>query len=202
MLAARIETLSDGRTERYRIEFAGDVLSYGEVIECWCRDEALRTFFVKLLSDAPFTAYRWETPPVTAATLNRDFEFVLLDSPRLVRAPDEMSFTQQFHAKANKETVVVFPNIGMDAMLVVPCPDDQVNQPIAAEHYVHLGAFVRHGPPRQVDEFWQAVGRSMREHVNDEPTWLSTAGMGVAWLHVRLDRRPKYYAHRAYRDEA
>ncbi|MGI9175867.1 MAG: DUF6940 family protein [Rhodothermales bacterium] len=24
--------------------------------------------------------------------------------------------------------------------------------------------------------------------------WLSTAGGGVSWLHVRLDSRPKYYA--------
>jgi len=31
------------------------------------------------------------------------------------------------------------------------------------------------------------------------PTWLSTAGGGVAWLHVRLDTRPKYYRYNPYR---
>ena len=41
----------------------------------------------------------------------------------------------------------------------------------------------------------------MSQTVNDKPTWLSTAGMGVAWLHVRLDQRPKYYAHRPYRED-
>ena len=30
------------------------------------------------------------------------------------------------------------------------------------------------------------------------PTWLSTEGSGVPWLHVRLDSRPKYYHHAAY----
>ena len=30
------------------------------------------------------------------------------------------------------------------------------------------------------------------------PTWVSTAGGGVAWLHVRLDSAPKYYTHRPY----
>ena len=30
------------------------------------------------------------------------------------------------------------------------------------------------------------------------PTWLSTAGMGVSWLHVRLDSQPKYYGFAAY----
>lgn len=32
------------------------------------------------------------------------------------------------------------------------------------------------------------------------PVWLSTAGMGVSWLHVRLDARPKYYGFAAYRE--
>jgi hypothetical protein len=31
-----------------------------------------------------------------------------------------------------------------------------------------------------------------------QPIWLSTAGMGVAWLHIRLDERPKYYSHKPY----
>jgi hypothetical protein len=31
------------------------------------------------------------------------------------------------------------------------------------------------------------------------PIWLSTAGDGIAWLHVRLDSRPKYYSYGPYR---
>jgi hypothetical protein len=31
-----------------------------------------------------------------------------------------------------------------------------------------------------------------------KPVWFSTSGMGVAWLHFRLDRRPKYYTYRAF----
>ena len=27
----------------------------------------------------------------------------------------------------------------------------------------------------------------------ESPVWVSTAGMGVSWLHVRFDSRPKYY---------
>ena len=29
--------------------------------------------------------------------------------------------------------------------------------------------------------------------------WLSTAGLGVYWLHLRLDTRPKYYSFQPYR---
>jgi NADH:ubiquinone oxidoreductase subunit len=40
----------------------------------------------------------------------------------------------------------------------------------------------------------------MQNRVGEQPVWLSTAGMGVAWLHVRLDDRPKYYGYSPYRD--
>ena len=34
--------------------------------------------------------------------------------------------------------------------------------------------------------------------IDAHPVWLSTAGHGVAWLHVRLDSQPKYYRYRPY----
>ena len=35
--------------------------------------------------------------------------------------------------------------------------------------------------------------------IGDEVKWLSTAGMGVYWLHVRVDSRPKYYRYQGYK---
>lgn len=184
---------------KYHVQFDDERLSYGEVIDRWIGDAEFRRHFVQLLRDAPPAAYRWETPPVTNATLDRQFEFALVDCPRLIRTPDESAFAEHFRAPPDETTVAVFPNIGGDAVLVVPRPLKDVPPPIDNNAYVHLAAFVREGPPEQVDAFWQAVGRAMRERVDESPTWLSTAGMGVAWLHVRLDRRPKYYAHGPYR---
>jgi hypothetical protein len=39
----------------------------------------------------------------------------------------------------------------------------------------------------------------MSERVGSKVVWLSTAGAGVSWLHVRLDDRPKYYQFEPYR---
>ncbi len=39
----------------------------------------------------------------------------------------------------------------------------------------------------------------MTQRIGAMPVWLSTAGAGVSWLHVRLDTRPKYYHHGPYR---
>ena len=65
--------------------------------------------------------------------------------------------------------------------------------------YGHLAAFVREAPREQVHALWARVGELVLERVSNVPLWLSTAGGGVAWLHVRLDSRPKYYTHAPYR---
>ena len=62
--------------------------------------------------------------------------------------------------------------------------------------------FLRDAPKTQVDAFWRSVGRAMHDRVSSTPTWLSTAGMGVSWLHLRLDSRPKYYRHEPYKTNA
>jgi len=48
--------------------------------------------------------------------------------------------------------------------------------------------------------FWKLVGGAMERRLGPRPVWLSTAGGGVAWLHVRLDDRPKYYGYAQYRN--
>jgi hypothetical protein len=35
--------------------------------------------------------------------------------------------------------------------------------------------------------------------VSDERRWLSTSGLGVSWLHMRLDSTPKYYNWQPYK---
>ena len=65
--------------------------------------------------------------------------------------------------------------------------------------YTEIASFSRQAPLAQQKRLWQAVGRAMRKRVDKEPVWLSCAGSGVAWLHVRLDSRPKYYGYAPFR---
>ena len=117
---------------------------------------------------------------------------MLLDSPRLDRRPDTEAFAEHFAGA--KTGIATFSNLGGDAVMVVPC---QLTEPSA---YGHLAAFVRHAPEPQRHALWQAVGEAMVRRVGAEPVWLSTAGAGVSWLHVRLDDRPKYYGYAPYRE--
>ncbi len=167
-------------------------ITYSEVIELWQQDNSFRNFFISLLTVAPFPAYFWETPPVTLSTLNQTFEFVLVNSPQLARvSANSHDFTQYFQS-ANK-TVVTFPNLGGDALLIAPCPITQTSA------YPHLASFVREAPESQQHLLWQTLGKELERLLNQQPIWVSTSGRGVYWLHIRLDSYPKYYCYQPYK---
>lgn len=166
------------------------IASYATVIDAWQHDELFRDFFIQLLSSLPFDAFRWETPPITNITVNQPFECVIIDSPSLARVPDRQTFSTYFKSE---ESVITFLNLDKDATLVVPCPTKIICD------YSHLGAFVRHAPRTQQHALWNCVGNAMNKRISNKPVWLSTAGGGIAWLHIRLDNFPKYYHHRPYR---
>jgi hypothetical protein len=191
MWTHQTQTLENGRLLKVCLNLDSAPVSYSEVLRRWQTDADFRAWFISLLADAPFSAFRWETPPITTTTSNRPFEFALTDSPGLASNPEPHAFAEHFNG--GSQGVIEFSNLGKDAILVVPKP----NGPSSA--YGHLAAFVRHAPESQRDELWKAVGDAMQRRLSAKPVWLSTAGAGVSWLHVRLDDRPKYYGHAPYR---
>lgn len=90
----------------------------------------------------------------------------------------------------------MFQNLGGDALLIVPAQRGSI------ECYSHLGAFLREAPSEQKQMLWQAVAGAVQENLSETPKWLSTAGLGVSWLHIRLDSRPKYYNYVPYKSAA
>jgi hypothetical protein len=191
MWTAVTETLDGGRVRKIAVQRDGEALRVADAVGLWQRDRDFRAFFTVLLAEAPFAAYFWECPPVTEATVERPFEFVLVDSPPLaVMPPDPRAFVSHFKAG---DDIATFWNLGRDALLVAPCP----NAPPSV--CSHLAAFTRGAPAEQQHALWSAVGDAVATHLSARPLWLSTSGLGVAWLHVRLDSQPKYYSHRPYR---
>jgi len=195
MWTARSEELADTRGLHFDVHVGSRPATVTDVLRGWQGDAGFRSLFNSLLADAPYAAFRWETPPVTASTANRPFEVVLLDSPGLERRPDPEAFAEHLAGGAEGR-VLEFPNLGGDAVLVVPCPS------AGPSAYGHLAAFVRQAPERQRHALWKVVGAAMQRRLGSKPVWLSTAGAGVSWLHVRLDDRPKYYSYGPYRGAA
>ena len=164
-------------------------LQFRQVIDYWVHSPEFREWFNGVLASVEFDSFRWETPGITTATSDRAFECVVFNSPGLAPRPDRSAFAAHFSAAA----AVSFPNLGRNAVLVAPCP---VAEP---DCYGHLAAFDRKAPPQQRDELWKLTGQAMQQRLSARPVWLSTAGAGVSWLHVRLDDRPKYYSWAPYK---
>jgi hypothetical protein len=191
MWRADLETVSAGRGHRIALRHEGVAATYAEVVAWWRESQPFRAFFTTLLADAPYPAFFFETPPVTATSAGRAFEFVLADSPALAAlAPDPTAFADRF---APGQTVAAFANLSGDALLVAPAPQGP------PDAYAHLAAFARRAPALQHHDLWQAVGGAVAQRLSAAPLWLSTSGLGVPWLHVRLDTRPKYYTYGPYR---
>lgn len=185
--------LADARGYLYSIIEGGSPVSYFDILQLWSLDSRFRSFFNSLLESCPYREFRWETPTVTADTAQRAFEFALLNSPGLARTPEPEAFASHFGDNKPNPLAVAFPNLGGDAILIVPTPQ------VEDAAYGHIGAFVRSAPEVQQQAMWQLVGEQMSRRLNSRPVWLNTAGAGVSWLHVRLDDRPKYYGHAPYR---
>ena len=192
MWSIRTEQLVHGSV--VSVDLKDRPVEFSEVLRRWQDDPDFRAFFIARLADAPFSAFRWETPPIAAASAGQPFEFVLLDSPELASQPDPNAFAEHFGSHPGGEDVVSFPNLNDDAILVVPRPLGRLSA------YGHLAAIVRKAPDAQKHALWRLVGQLMERRLGPIPVWLSTAGAGVPWLHVRLDQKPKYYAHTPYRE--
>lgn len=190
---ARDLEAANPRTTKLALDRAGVVASFRDVLDAWGTDPAFCGWFGDQLAASTFSAFKWETPPVRDESLDQPFELVLLDAPSLARTPDPDAFAEHF-ADPRRGDVLAFENLGGDAMMVVP-------RPLAApDAYGHLAAFVRRAPAAQRELLWRVVSEAMAARVGARPVWLSTAGGGVAWLHVRLDSRPKYHGYAPYRD--
>jgi len=190
----RTESIENGHGQKIALMRDGGPIPYSEVIGLWQADADFRTYFTALLTAAPYRAFRWETPSITVRTVERPFECVLLDDPSLDCAPEPWVFAAYFANQTEEDSVLAFPNLGNDAVLVVP------RQLGREDAYGHLAAFLRQAPGIQTHALWRQVGLEMQRRLTQPgPTWLSTAGGGVAWLHVRLDTRSKYYRYIPYR---
>jgi hypothetical protein len=155
-------------------------------------NDLLRSHFKRIQNDG---AYFFECPAITASNVTIDFEFVLIPSSALTKVKaDSHAFSKHLAEADLNQSVVSFPNIGGDSLLIVPCPDVKNTC-----NYAHLADFIRTAPTIQANYLWQKVAEETIKRLSDrQKLWISTSGLGVSWLHIRLDSIPKYYNYEPY----
>ena len=174
-----------------KIDSENDI-SWLEFLTLLQDNSEFRLFFTQVLTKQPFEAFCWECAPITEILAEtRFFSYVTIPCVSLVGLEQNPTpFKRQLERTVGDDRLIVsFRNLSNDAFLVVP---RQAPHYVSAE-YSHLGAFLRTAPDYQIHEFWRAVAITTKTALSPEPLWLSTAGLGVHWLHVRISSTPKYY---------
>jgi hypothetical protein len=138
------------------------------------------TFTYKLIQcllNVEYTAYFWECDQVN---MEKPFRFAIFNSKKLAeRKQDNNAFKGVINCKKN---VIAFPSLSKQINLVVPCKRSQ------SAEYTSLATFSQTAPIKQQVSFWKKVGENIKNG-----DWVSTSGLGVSWLHVRISPRPTYY---------
>ena len=191
MFETKTTILSENRAVKYQVLKDKKILSFKEVIQYWKTDNEFSDFFSDTLASSDFSAFFWEMPPLKFSQLQLPFEFVLVQSKILANIPADINAFRYYFSVS--EPVVSFQNYGNDGQLVMPIPMSAHN------NYAHLASFIRNVPLEQKRALWKKVAEEYQKKIRQKTVWLSTAGLGVSWLHVRIDDRPNYYRYEAYR---
>lgn len=183
----------DKNAVRFQVKQGNQLLSFKNVFELWSKDRAFIQFYAAALIQFDYKAFYWEHPAVRTTLLDKTYECVIKRSKPLEDLPsDETAFGEYLYAKEN---AVDFMNLGRNARLVVPTKQTE------EDIYAHLGKFIRAAEKKQLIEDFQSAGKVMLEELEKgKMIWLNTAGLGVIWLHIRMDTRPKYYKTKAYKE--
>jgi len=185
------ELEQNGQVERFSIFENKNQLTFIEVFNLWKNNSTFSNFYNNILTSSSFQSYFFETPPINKFSQQKKFEFVLVKSEALSRINANPLPFQKFFSK--KESIVSFPNLGGDAQLVVPSPISE------NKNYPHLAKFIRNAPEEQRIFLWKKTAEEVEQKLNEKPIWLSTSGLRVYWLHLRIDVRPKYYQYHPYK---
>lgn len=186
-----LELESSKSNLKFCITEEGSTISNQQFLQLLENKSSFRSFYNEFLIELGYEAFFWENKPMMKSNMDAKYECNIINTDFLFgKSPDVQTFRSYF--KEDRQ-VVTFPNLGNDAQLIAPCPVEH------NEGYAHIGAFIREAPESQMQEFWQTVGKEMLNHIQNKPLWLSTSGLGVFWLHARVDSYPKYYQTEEYK---
>ncbi len=177
----------------YKLSRDGQNLSFIEVFELMVEEDSIINLMTIFLSSWK-RDYFWEHPKLTQDNCNSDYEVTIIPTDAFEnRVSNFNPFKDKFQVT---DSVVVFPNLRKDSLLIVPNKDQGGNQ-----NFITLRRFLHAASNVIIFKFWKTVGETMIEQItkNTKYCYLSTHGLGVLWLHIRIDQKPKYYQTKRYR---
>jgi hypothetical protein len=145
---------------------------------------------ISSIKSCKFKAVFWECKPFTYDSKD-NFEFVVINAPELEKIQANFGYFSE-HFK-DRQSIKAFPSLNKDSILISMYPIADL------EYYSHLSNVLNNAPIEQVYQLFRTIGKIGTTLSSDGPVWLSTSGLGVSYIHVRFDTRPKYYRFGPYK---
>jgi len=146
------------------------------------------------LDDDRFRTYVWETPRMDSQNTHKSFEFVLVNTPMTNRA-NISRFTRinQIQRQGVRGRGAISFDSPSKTRLIIP------ENTGGNARFANIAEFNRHANKAQQASLWKLVAVEYGRALSSvRPIWLSTSGLEVPWLHVRVSKTPRYYKHRPY----
>ena len=125
-----------------------------------------------------------------------------MESTHLARVTkaDSSAFAEHFRG-VTKECITSFLNLSGETILVAPVDLSLARERNNKNCYRNICSFVRKGPSFQVSAFFQVMGEKIKSLFKSSKSWIwiSTSGLGVPWLHLRIAPKPKYYQYEPFK---
>jgi len=103
--------------------------------------------------------------------------------------PEQQNFKafESYINKSKSKYVTSFLNLDKDTLLIIPIPKKNKN-------YATLKDFCDNSSITQKKYFWKKVSKLVKKFMkNEKYVWISTHGLGVSYMHIRISNKPKYY---------
>jgi len=126
---------------------------------------------------------------VIDSNLSNEYKEIYIESERLEKISQDYSPFNEYFFKPKNKYVTSFSNLSGDSILIIPIPNK------SKYNYTTLKDFIDNAPLKQQKAFWIHVAECIIELLKIvDKVYLNTHGLGVYYLHVRLDTKPKYYS--------
>ena len=95
---------------------------------------------------------------------------------------------QLLHKKHSHEKYIISSlNLNKDTILIIPKPRKN-------KTFTTLFHFMNEASQLQQKKLWKKVALETKKFLkNHDNVWISTHGLGVSYLHIRISAKPKYY---------
>jgi hypothetical protein len=173
----------------YVIKRNGKMLTNEEVIDKMNQTRLIDEVSY-LLAKLKFPGYFMLWSPFTEKTKDKIFIMVIQSTFSFVwQMPDYLKYVEHLEqCSINNSIMTFYSKSGTGTFLLSPCP-------VGNKNYGHIKKFMKNGPFDQICELFDKIQEHVKRYrVNKEDIYVSTHGLDVPWLHVRLEVLPKHYA--------